>query len=596
MDLQQWISWSSGDGSERHSGSTNKTSGSGGTGITENLYKLCYLTGGYASLYFKRAVRSAKKMLAPTVRFGEVLYERIIVERWMNLKSEWKDVRADFSVVSERMSTAHGFKEKCIELFKLAVDGVTKHSSLTKKALNVGAPAVALLILFLTVNHYANLDFALSVSYNGEELGFVANEGVYTSANDMVNERIVSSGAITLESSPTYTLAVADSNTDFSSDNDICDSILGLANGEIEEAYGLLVNGELIGAIDSQGDMTYILETYLDSFKMGLTNEKAEFTDLVEVVYGYYPVSSIIDAEELDAILNKTYEGTEYYTVVYGDTPYGIAGKFGMTLAQLKELNENLDELMYPNRRVKVSVETPLIGVKSVAKTTYSRSIAYGSKTVKDSTKYTTYKKLQTAGVKGVEKITEQKVYINGILTDTTVVEKTVTKKPVDEVYVVGTKKKPSPGGNKGSSSSSGSSSGSSGGSSHSVSSGRFTWPVPGYRTVSSYYGSRWGRMHKGIDISRAGIKGASIVASASGTVIKAKSSSTGYGKHIIIDHGNGFTTLYGHCSQLLVSVGDRVSKGQVIAKVGNTGNSTGAHLHFEIRVNGSQRNPLNYL
>ena len=84
--------------------------------------------------------------------------------------------------------------------------------------------------------------------------------------------------------------------------------------------------------------------------------------------------------------------------------------------------------------------------------------------------------------------------------------------------------------------------------------------------------------------------------AAASGKVILARYLDYSYGRYLIIDHGDGLSTLYAHNSQILVSVGEKVSAGQVVAKSGSTGNSTGPHCHFEVRVNGSQVNPLNYL
>lgn len=117
--------------------------------------------------------------------------------------------------------------------------------------------------------------------------------------------------------------------------------------------------------------------------------------------------------------------------------------------------------------------------------------------------------------------------------------------------------------------------------------------PVSG--TVTSRFGARWGRSHKGLDIGAA--KGTPIKAAASGTVTVAQYGySGGYGNYVMISHGNGVQTLYGHCNSLNVSVGQSVSQGQVIAYVGNTGNSYGNHLHLEIRVNGVAQNPQNYL
>jgi murein DD-endopeptidase MepM/ murein hydrolase activator NlpD len=117
-----------------------------------------------------------------------------------------------------------------------------------------------------------------------------------------------------------------------------------------------------------------------------------------------------------------------------------------------------------------------------------------------------------------------------------------------------------------------------------------FIWPVSG--PVTSGFGWRWGRMHEGIDISAA--CGTAIRAAAAGTVIYAGWMS-GYGNITIIDHGGGIATAYGHQSAVSVG-GGSVAQGQVIGAVGNTGFSTGCHLHFEVRVNGAPVDPLGYL
>ncbi len=118
-----------------------------------------------------------------------------------------------------------------------------------------------------------------------------------------------------------------------------------------------------------------------------------------------------------------------------------------------------------------------------------------------------------------------------------------------------------------------------------------FQWPARG--TLRSRFGWRWRRHHDGIDI--AAPYGTPIYAAKAGRVIFA-GWYYGYGRTVILDHGNGVSTLYGHASRLLVRVGDRVEAGQLIARVGSTGYSTGPHLHFEIRVNGRPLNPLKYL
>jgi murein DD-endopeptidase MepM/ murein hydrolase activator NlpD len=131
----------------------------------------------------------------------------------------------------------------------------------------------------------------------------------------------------------------------------------------------------------------------------------------------------------------------------------------------------------------------------------------------------------------------------------------------------------------------------SSSGSAPPASSGALGWPVAG--PVTSGFGSRWGKMHEGIDIG-VGV-GTPVHAAAAGTVIYAGWMS-GYGNLVVIDHGNGLSTAYAHNSQLIVAQGASVGKGFVIALSGNTGHSTGPHVHFEVRVNGAPVDPLGYL
>ena len=110
---------------------------------------------------------------------------------------------------------------------------------------------------------------------------------------------------------------------------------------------------------------------------------------------------------------------------------------------------------------------------------------------------------------------------------------------------------------------------------------------------VSSPFGWRWGRPHQGIDL--AAPLGTPIVAAEDGKVVFS-GWQAGYGNFIVVDHGHGYQTHYAHCSKLIAQVGQRVTQGQVIAKVGNTGHSTGPHLHFEVVANGIHRNPASFL
>ena len=123
--------------------------------------------------------------------------------------------------------------------------------------------------------------------------------------------------------------------------------------------------------------------------------------------------------------------------------------------------------------------------------------------------------------------------------------------------------------------------------------SGRVNWPLPGYNSISSPFGMRWGRLHAGIDIPAP--IGTAIRAADSGTVVLAGYTG-GYGNYTCIQHTRSLSTCYGHQSKILVRPGEDVKAGQAIGLSGNTGNSTGPHLHFETRVNGQAVDPMPFL
>ena len=141
------------------------------------------------------------------------------------------------------------------------------------------------------------------------------------------------------------------------------------------------------------------------------------------------------------------------------------------------------------------------------------------------------------------------------------------------------------------------------------VAKSRFTWPVPGYYHISYGVGPRWGSVHQGIDIWSEGIRGHNIIAADSGTVILVSNTCPhdygkngscgcggGYGNYCIIDHGDGWWTLYGHSEGITVTEGQWVNKGDVLGTVGSTGYSTGPHLHFEVRINNVPQDPEDYV
>lgn len=212
----------------------------------------------------------------------------------------------------------------------------------------------------------------------------------------------------------------------------------------------------------------------------------------------------------------------------------------------------------------------------------YTRETAYETKVEYDESEYSSYEKVKTEGKNGEEIVTVRTTFVDGVQTDAVETGTKTIKKATDEVIIKGSKDGEAPL--------------SSDESYSNGSSGTFCWPLPYTHSITSLFEWRWGRMHNGIDIADSGVYGQPIIAAASGTVTFSGGDGSGYGYHVIIDHGNGYETLYGHCCELAVSSGQHVSQGDVIGYVGSTGNSTGPHLHFEIRAGGDPQNPLGFV
>ena len=248
---------------------------------------------------------------------------------------------------------------------------------------------------------------------------------------------------------------------------------------------------------------------------------------------------------------------------------------------EVKEGIFNNSDIKTVDEIIKTAQDKNLLQVLVKTDVVLTEKIPYDTKVKYDKTQDSSYEKVTRKGVNGKQKTTYRISLLDGVQTDAVITEVKTIKKAVNKVVTKG----------KGASSYA---------STSEVSSSGFIWPVPSVHTISSPYGYReGGEFHTGLDIADGNCYGASIVASKGGTVEWAGYDDSGYGNYVIINHGDGYKTLYGHCSSVYVSQGQKVSQGQSIAAIGSTGQSYGNHLHFEVRT-GDQRsdrqNPLNYV
>ncbi len=233
-------------------------------------------------------------------------------------------------------------------------------------------------------------------------------------------------------------------------------------------------------------------------------------------------------------------------------------------------LNSKLED----EQTVKSKLDT--LQVKTVATVTSEKEVAFSTKTVNNNKENVGYAKIVTAGVNGLNRKVETVETINGSETARTEISNEVIKEPVTQVIEKGTKAVYSSGTQKANVASSG-----------------FICPMNkgDIKMISAYWGD--GRGHRAVDLS--GNTGVAIFASKAGTV-EFSGYDGAYGYCVVIDHGDGYKTRYAHASALCVKKGETVTQGQQVAKLGNTGRSTGPHLHFEVIKNGNRVNPSNYV
>ena len=211
---------------------------------------------------------------------------------------------------------------------------------------------------------------------------------------------------------------------------------------------------------------------------------------------------------------------------------------------------------------------SPRLDVSATRSVTYTEAIPYETITRENDALDQTYRATVQEGSEGEAVVTAQIETLDGEEQRRTILARTVLSQATDEIVEVGTR-------NVG------------------IGTGDFMVPVSSY-TFTSGFKMRWGRLHGGVDLAVP--EGTPVYAADNGKVIVAGNLGDGYGNYIILDHQNGYKTLYAHNSELLVSVGDVVAQGEQIALSGNTGNSTGPHVHFEIQVNDEKVDPQQFV
>ena len=409
--------------------------------------------------------------------------------------------------------------------------------------------------------------------YDGKELGTVSGihtvSAVVDDLQDITRETL-GDADYTVDTAKLDTSVGVVSRQSVESKEEFADTLTDEL-GMVEYAYVLYIEGEPVAATTFPD----ALDEMLDQLKKGYATAStvdSYFVEDVEIRQEYVDASLVMNLGNIAEILNATKEGEVTYTVKAGDSYYYIAELYGMSVDDLLDANPGYDpKLLRVGDVLTISNAVPYLTVVNVERQRYVQDVAYQVEYTDDASMYQGEYKTTSPGVYGKADITANVTYINGEETEREVVASVTLSQPVTEQQLRGTKERPTW-----------------------YPTGSFSWPCNGVLTSRFGYRSLLGSTyHSGIDIGNS--YGTSIYASDGGTVTYSGWMS-GYGYLIIIDHGNGYQTYYGHNSSLVAAKGEKVHKGQLIARMGSTGRSTGNHCHFGIKLNGTFVNPLNYL
>lgn len=336
----------------------------------------------------------------------------------------------------------------------------------------------------------------------------------------------------------------------------------------------VLVEGVPAVALDTRVEAEAAVALLMDEYKSQLTSTagvqvlNSSFRENIVYQEGPVAFAKLKEPAAAAEVLKRGTDKVVEHVVAKGETLWGIARKTGISESDLRLANPQVKgTLLHIGDKLNLVVPDPYLNLASTEVQVYKQGISFPTQVQNDSTRWPWERIVTQAGRSGQKEVTVEVQRVNGEEVSRKLISETLLSSPVTQVVIQGTKIVPDQG------------------------TGTLIWPAVG--PINSPYGMRGREMHVGIDIGAP--RNANVMAADSGTIIEARYAGN-YGNCIRIDHGGGsMVTLYAHLSQLLVRVGDMVTKGQVIGKVGSTGRSTGNHLHFEVRINGTTVNPIKF-
>lgn len=463
------------------------------------------------------------------------------------------------------------------EIFKSFFKYLFSDEGIVCTAFNYILPIFSIAFLIGIIRYGMGLEYGINVEYNGKNLGIISEESEFDEAAKEVQKRIsyVDSNEY-IEFSPKFSLKIISEDDSFMNTQQLANKMLSESNKELADAYGIYVDGQFIGAVRDKNKVADTMTKNLLNYKVDGEIRDMCYSKSIDYVEGIYLNESVISENEAIKKLTAKNYSTESYVVQKSDSIVSVCQKYNMTEEKFKELNPSLDEekSLVPGTVIKVLEAESFIPIQYIRELETTSFIDYETIEVETSEINLGRSELLVKGSRGEKQNKIEVTYIDGVERSRKTLSSVITKEPTVEQIGIGTyTAKPA--------------------SSDTVltGSGKFAWPVDGGFISDPFISDR---NHKGMDI--AAPAGTDIYAAGDGVVVASGWNTGGYGYFVMIDHLDGYETLYGHCSGLYVVEGQTVTRGQLIAAVGTTGDSTGNHCHFEVRENGMCLNPANFV
>ena len=449
-------------------------------------------------------------------------------------------------------------------------------SGLFFTSLNYLLPIISIIILISVIRYGSGIEYGISVEYKGKELGVINAESDYDEASREIKQRISYAGADSdsFDLNADLSLKLISGEDKMLTARQLANEILAASDEELSEGFGVYIDGNFVGAVKDKDAVQEALDENLLKYPIEGVVKEVTYKNDIEYVKGMFLTGSVLPEKQMIKLLTSSKKKKAVYVAQSDDTSATIAQKFSMDVNELEDMNAGLSKACRPGRLVNVTETESYLPIKYIREIELISFLDYETIEVETSELNLGTRETLVKGERG-EKVNNIEItYVDGKEYARKTVGSKITKVPVVEQIGIGTyKARPYSADTK------------------LYGTGQFAWPVDG-GWVSDVFISD--RNHKGFDI--AADMGTDIYAAGDGVVVSAGWNPGGYGYFVMIDHLDGYQTVYAHMSQVYAIVDTQVKRGQLIGAVGSTGDSTGPHCHFEVRYMGVCYDPAQFM